>query len=134
MEGCPEDGTRYGSGEDSELRSAECSCGFELDFHEPYPFEKWSVLEKGEESDKEFIPIKRETWLYATGTAFTLGGAITALYLIAKDIPSTHSNPISPLVLIMVAGIIALGEIFIFLEPRVFYPRKYVRNPKYKDV
>lgn len=134
LEGCPGDGTRYGSGEASEIRSVECSdCGYELDFYEPYSFEKWSVLEKGEESDKEFITIKRETWLYAIGTAFTLGGALTALFLIIKDIPSSHSPPISPLVMIIVAGIIALGEIFIFLEPRLFYPRRYIKNPKYKE-
>lgn len=133
LEGCPGDGTRYGSGEDSEIRSVECGCGYELDFYEPYTFEKWTILEKGEESDKEFIPIKRETWLYATGTAFTLVGAITALYFIIKDLPTSHSTPISLFVMITVTGFIALGEIFIFLEPRVFYPKRYIRNPKHRD-
>jgi hypothetical protein len=133
LQGCSIDGTRYGSGEDSEIKSVECAtCRHELDLYEPYPFKKWSVLGKGEVSDEEFIQITRETWLYAIGTAFTLGGGLTALFLILKNIPSSNSSGIGLTVMIIVAGLIVLGELFLLLEPRVFYPRRFIRNPKYK--
>lgn len=133
LEGCQQDGTRYGSGEDSEVRSVECKeCKYELGLYEPYSFEKWSILEKGEESDEEFIPIKRETWMYAIGSTLSLGGGLVALYSMVKDISSLGSSLLGLDVMIPVVGIIVFGWILILLEPKLYPQKKYIRNPQYK--
>lgn len=97
-----------------------------------YPFERWSILEKGEDSDQELLLITRHSWMYALGTMLALGGGLVALYLIVKDLSRLTSQSLSLDAMIPVASFIAIGWVLLLLESKIYPPKKFIRNPKFK--
>jgi DNA-directed RNA polymerase subunit RPC12/RpoP len=133
--GCSVCGTKYGSGY-NKIRSINCQhCSHELNFFEPYKFYNWSVLAKGEITDKEYIVVPRQSNIYTfIGFGIIISAVLLSFFVLGTDPNKIVKIPVLWRALLFLLGV--LGAIFITLSPLivgVLGPQgKLVKNPKYK--
>ncbi|MDA2919707.1 hypothetical protein MYX76_09495 [Desulfobacterota bacterium AH_259_B03_O07] len=124
-DGCDICGMKFGDGE-MDIQGRECSnCEHEIDFFDPYEFHNWSVLNKGENSEQEFLEKFRVTdWTQASIIVLVIWVVLFGyLFFVSKSITLDSTRFI-----VFIVGLLVIITILIM---QLRY-KKPLRNPKYR--